>query len=66
MSNDTELKTVVPESVHDDFIVAARNNGFETKSEYLRYLISVTLYGQFPSLKSTPKGINKEWRKEGE
>jgi hypothetical protein len=45
MANDTELKTKVEESVHDDFLVLARDYGFENRAECLRWLVHRELYG---------------------
>lgn len=45
MANDTELKTKVEESVHDDCLVLARGYGFDTRSEFLRWLVLRELYG---------------------
>ncbi|MCP3850628.1 MAG: hypothetical protein GY694_10400 [Gammaproteobacteria bacterium] len=63
--NDTELKTVISQQAHDDFLVLARNSGFNSKSEYLRYIVEERLYGHFSQLKHNPKGINSEWRSQG-
>ena len=65
MSNDTELKTVVSEKVHDDFLVLSRLMGFDSKSEYLRYLVTEKLYGHLASLNNTAKGVNSEWQSKG-
>lgn len=45
MANDTELKTKVEESVHDDFLHLARDYGFDNKSDLLRFIIMRELYG---------------------
>lgn len=45
MTVDCELKAKVTEQEHDDFLIAARQLGFHTRSEYLRYLIRRELYG---------------------
>ena len=42
---DVELKCKVTETVHEDFIVAARQLGFADKSKFLRYLVERELYG---------------------
>lgn len=66
MTNDIELKTVVSQQVHDDFLVAARTHGFNNKSECLRYLVEHFLYGCIPQFQNNTKGIDKEWRNQGE
>jgi hypothetical protein len=45
MANDTVVTTKVEESVSDDFIVQARAYGFDTRAEFLRFLILRELYG---------------------
>ena len=65
MSNNTELKTVVSEKVHDDFLVLSRLMGFASKSEYLRYLVEEKLYGHLSNLNNTPVGVNSEWQSKG-
>lgn len=53
MSNDTELKCKVAESVHDDFLIAAKHLGFSSRSEFLRYLVERELYGISSQLQIT-------------
>lgn len=53
MSNDTELKCKVEESVHDDFLIAAKHLGFSSRSEFLRYLVERELYGISSQLQIT-------------
>lgn len=45
MANDIDLKTKVSETTHDDFMIAARHLGFESRSEFLRYIVERELYG---------------------
>ena len=45
MAQDTELKTRVEETVHDDFVSLCRDYGFQHKGELLRFLILRELYG---------------------
>lgn len=45
MPNDHELKAKVTEKTHDDFLLLARQMGFDNRSEYLRYLVERELYG---------------------
>lgn len=42
---DVPLETSVTSATADDFLVASRLCGFQSKSEYLRYLIERELYG---------------------
>ena len=53
MIKDCELKAKVTEQEHDDFLIAARQLGFSTRSEYLRYLICRELYGISSQLQIT-------------
>lgn len=53
MSNDTTLKCLVAESVHDDFLIAAKHLGFSSRSDFLRYLVERELYGISSQLQIT-------------
>lgn len=53
MSADAELKCRVEESTHDDFLIAAKHLGFNTRSEFLRYLVERELYGVSSQLQIT-------------
>lgn len=39
MANDVDVKTSISEEDHDDLLLAARQYGFKTRSEMLRWLI---------------------------
>ncbi len=45
MANDVDLKTKVSEETSDDFMIAAKHLGFNSRSEFLRYLVERELYG---------------------
>jgi hypothetical protein len=45
MANDCELKAKVSEETHDDFLILSRHLGFNSRSEFLRYLVERELYG---------------------
>ena len=45
MSDEFELKCKVNESLHDDFLVLSRQLGFQSKTDFLRYLVKRELYG---------------------
>ena len=52
----TELKTVVPEEMHDDFVALASMHR-KTKSEYLRLLVTEHLYGKLESARQKVAGV---------
>lgn len=51
MANDRELKALVDDDTHDDFLVSGRAHGFDNKSEYLRWVIKQHLYGSVALIK---------------
>ena len=62
--NEIELKTHVTEQIHDDFLVLSRLLGFDTKAEFLRFIITREVLGSLPQIQnSAPKyglaGIDK-------
>jgi hypothetical protein len=52
MENNTELKTHVSEQESDDFIALARLLGFETKSQFLRFIALREIKGVLPQLQN--------------
>ncbi|WP_319557926.1 hypothetical protein [Thiomicrorhabdus sp.] len=50
--NDIELKTHVPEEVHEEFLVLSRMLGFTSKSEFLRFIVTREVKGVMPQLQS--------------
>lgn len=54
MTNDVELKTKVSEQLHDDVLIVARQKGFSSRSEYVRYLVTTDVYGSLSLLQVRP------------
>jgi hypothetical protein len=50
MANDIDVKTSVDEETHDDLLVMARQYGFKTRSECVRWLIKRELAWAKPHL----------------
>jgi len=50
MANDVDVKTSITEQDHDDLLIAARQYGFKTRSEMLRWLIRRELAWAKPQL----------------
>lgn len=60
MANDIDVKTSVDEETHDDLLVMARQYGFKTRAECVRWLIKRELTWAKPQLQINPmKGIIK-------
>jgi hypothetical protein len=53
---DTELKALVPSSVHDDFVAVATMHR-KSKGEYLREVIMAHLYGSLESMRMKINGV---------
>ena len=51
--NEIELKTHVSEKIHDDFLVLSRLLGFDTKAEFLRFIITREVSGTLPQIQNS-------------
>jgi len=53
MAQDFDIKTSVDEETHDDLLLTARQYGFKTRAEFVRWLIKRELAWAKPQLQVT-------------
>ena len=60
MAQDFDIKTSVDEETHDDLLLTARQYGFKTRAEFVRWLIKRELVWAKPQLQINPmRGVIK-------
>jgi len=61
MAQDFDIKTSVDEETHDDLLLTARQYGFKTRAEFVRWLIKRELVWAKPQLQiNAMKGVMRD------